>query len=117
MAGRRKAIELAMSEGGSRRLCARLPAREANLREPGRASAGCCWAYWDEPSLLVGRVVGAHHQTVQRCVERVLVYGPMAALYDRPRRGGKEPTMTAEAKAWVVDLACRKVAKEPAIRT
>ena len=28
-------------------------------------------AYWDEPSFFkVGRAVGAHHQTVQRCVER-----------------------------------------------
>jgi len=54
--------------------------------------------------------VGAHHQTVQRCVERALAYGPMAALDDRPRPG-REATITAEAKAWVVDLACRK-AKE-----
>jgi hypothetical protein len=52
--------------------------------------------------------VGAHHQTVQRCVERALAYGPMAALGYRPRPG-REPTITA--KAWVVDLACRK-AKE-----
>src|SRR3984893_11450091 len=64
--------------------------------------------YWDEPSFFkVGRAVAAHHQTVQRCVERARVYGPMAALDDRPR-SGKEPTITAEAKAWVVDLACRK---------
>jgi len=34
----------------------------------------------------------------------------MAALDDRPR-SGKEPTITAEAKAWLVSLACRK-AKE-----
>jgi hypothetical protein len=34
----------------------------------------------------------------------------MAALDDRPR-SGKEPTITAEATAWVADLACRK-AKE-----
>jgi hypothetical protein len=51
-----------------------------------------------------------HHQTVQRCVERALAYGPMAALDDRPRLG-KEPTITVEATAWVADLACRK-AKE-----
>jgi len=51
-----------------------------------------------------------HHQTVQRCVERAVAYGPMAALDDRPRPG-KEPTITAEAKAWLVSLACRK-AKE-----
>src|SRR5215470_17577892 len=54
--------------------------------------------------------MGVHHQTVQRCVERALAYGPIAALDDRPRPG-KEPTITAEAKAWVVNLACRK-AKE-----
>ena len=36
--------------------------------------------------------------------------GALAALDDRPRPG-KEPTITAEAKAWLVDLACRK-AKE-----
>ncbi|HXZ14969.1 MAG TPA: adenylate/guanylate cyclase domain-containing protein, partial [Roseiarcus sp.] len=33
-------------------------------------------AYRDEPSFFqVGRAVGAHHQTVQRCVERALAYG------------------------------------------
>jgi hypothetical protein len=32
----------------------------------------------------------------------------MVARDDCPRPG-KEPTITAEAKAWVVDLACRKV--------
>ena len=31
-----------------------------------------------------------HHQTVQRCVERALAYGPLAALDGRPR-SGKEP--------------------------
>ncbi len=55
----------------------------------------------------VGRALGMHHQVVQRCVERALAYGPMAALDDRPRPG-KEPTITAEAKAWLVNLACRK---------
>lgn len=68
-------------------------------------------AYRDDPSFFaVGRALGLHHQTVQRCVERAVVYGPMAALEDRPRPG-KEPTITSEAKAWLVSLACRK-AKE-----
>src|SRR5467141_3298514 len=43
-------------------------------------------------------------------VERALAYGPLAALDDRPRPG-KEPTITPEAKAWLVSLACEK-AKE-----
>ncbi len=34
----------------------------------------------------------------------------MVALEDRPRPG-KEPTITVEAKAWLISLACRK-AKE-----
>ncbi|MGM4954265.1 helix-turn-helix domain-containing protein [Bradyrhizobium barranii] len=33
--------------------------------------------------------------------------GPLAALDDRPRPG-KEPTITPEAKAWLVSLACDK---------
>jgi hypothetical protein len=68
-------------------------------------------AYREDPSFFaVGRAAGVHHQTVQRCVERALVYGAMASLEDRPRPG-REPTISAEAKTWVVNLACRK-AKE-----
>jgi len=65
-------------------------------------------AYREDPSFFaVGRALGVHHQTVQRCVERALAYGPIAALDDR-QRPGAEPTITAEAKAWLVSLACRK---------
>src|SRR6202050_4878013 len=68
-------------------------------------------AYRENPSFFaVGQGVGGHHQTVQRCVERALAYGPLGALDDRPRPG-KEPTITPEAKAWLVSLACDK-AKE-----
>src|SRR5215210_6657021 len=68
-------------------------------------------AYREDPSFFaVGRALGVHHQTVQRCVERAVAYGAMTALEDRPRPG-KEPTIAAEAKAWLVSLACRK-AKE-----
>jgi hypothetical protein len=51
----------------------------------------------------------AHHQTVQRCFELV-AFGPMATLDDRPR-SAREATITAEARALLVSLACRK-AKE-----
>jgi Homeodomain-like domain len=65
-------------------------------------------AYREDPSFFaVGRALGLHHQTVQRCVERAVVEGPMAALDDRPRPG-REPTITLAAKAWLVSLACRK---------
>ncbi len=68
-------------------------------------------AYRRTPSFFaVAGELGVHHQTVQRCVERAAVHGPLAALDDRPR-SGREPEITAEAKAWLVSLACRK-AKE-----
>jgi transposase len=65
-------------------------------------------AYREGPSFFaVGQALGLHHQTVQRCVERAVADGPLATLEDRPRPG-REPTITIEAKAWLVDLACRK---------
>ena len=55
-------------------------------------------------------LLGVHHQTVRRCVERATASGAIAALDDLPRPG-REPTIAAEAKTWLVNLACRK-AKE-----
>jgi hypothetical protein len=50
--------------------------------------------YWKDPSFFaVGQALGLHHQTVQRCVERAVVEGPMAALPQAPRCGlpGRHP--------------------------
>ena len=106
----RQAIELSI---GAEDL-ARLVSIERSRTEPASRveRARILLAYQEDPSFFaVGRTLGVHHQTVQRCVERALAYGPMAALDDRPR-SGKEPTITTEARAWLVSLACRK-AKEP----
>lgn len=68
-------------------------------------------AYCDELSFYaVAQATRAHHQTVQRCIERAVAEGVLAALEERPRPG-KKPTISIEARAWVVALACRK-AKE-----
>jgi len=65
-------------------------------------------AYRDDPSFFgVGRLLGVHHQTVQRCIERAAAFGPLAAL-DDSARPGKTATIIAEAKAWLVSLACQK---------
>src|SRR5258705_198104 len=62
-------------------------------------------------SLAFGVVrTGLGAKLLQRCVERAVAYGPLTALDDRPRPG-KEPTITPEAKAWLVSVACDK-AKE-----
>jgi hypothetical protein len=106
MAGWRRAIELAMGEDDVAALEAICRSRSEPASRVERARI--LLAYGKDPSFFaVGRAVGVHHQTAQRCVERALAYGPMAALDDRPR-SGKEPTITAEAKAWIADLACRK---------
>src|SRR5271165_5197991 len=103
---RRQAIELAIGEEDLAALGAIARSRTEAASRVERARM--LLAYRDDPSFFaVGRAVGAHHQTVQRCVERALAYGAMAALGDRPRPG-REATITAEAKAWVVDIACRK---------
>jgi len=106
MAGWRQAVELAMTEEeiGALRVLSRSRTELASRVE----RAQMLLAYRENPSFCaVGQRVGVHHQTVQRCVERALVYGALAALDDRPRPG-KEPTITPEAKAWLTSLACDK---------
>jgi transposase len=106
MAAWRRAIELAIGEEDLAVLGAIARSRSEPAIRVERARM--LLAYRENPSFFaVGRAVGVHHQTAQRCVERALAYGPMAALDDLPRPG-KEPTITAEAKVWVTDLACRK---------
>jgi transposase len=106
MAGWRQAIELAMSEEEIGALSTIARSRSEPARRVERAQM--LLGYRDNPSFwAVGQRLGLHHQTVERCVERALAYGPLAALDDRPRPG-KEPTITPEAKAWLVSLACDK---------
>jgi transposase len=106
MAGWRRAIESLLGDADSAKLRS-----IAQSRTQPASRARILLAYREDPSFFaVGRRLGLHHQTVQRCVERAVAEGPMAALDDRPRPG-KEPTITLEAKTWLVSLACRK-AKE-----
>jgi transposase len=109
MAGWRRAVELAMTGEEIERLTALSRSRTEPASRVSRAQM--LLAYRENPSFCaVGQRVGVHHQTVQRCMERALAYGPLAAIEDRPRPG-KEPVITPEAKAWLVSLACDK-AKE-----
>jgi transposase len=106
MPGRRRAVELTISDEDLARLkaIARSRTEAASRVERARMLLG----YREDASFFaVGRALGVHHQAVQRCVERALAHGPLCALDDLPRPG-KEPTITAAAKAWLVSLACRK---------
>jgi transposase len=102
----RHAIELVMTEDEVGRLVAMSRSRTEPANRVERAQM--LLGYRENPSFFaVGQRLGVHHQTVQRCVERAVAYGALAALKDRPRPG-KEPTITPEAKAWLVSLACDK---------
>src|SRR6267378_3230779 len=102
----RQSVELAMNDDDIAKLM--LISRSRMERGSRVDRAKMLLAYRENPSFYaVGRAIGVHHQTVERCVERALAYGPLTALDDRPRPG-KEPIITPEAKAWLVDLACGK---------
>jgi transposase len=105
MATWRRALEVGMTDEEVARLMAVSRSRTESAGRVQRAQM--LLAYRENPSFFaVAQRVGVHHQTVQRCIERALAYGPLA-LDDRPRPG-KEPTITPEAKAWLVSLACDK---------
>src|SRR3981189_509633 len=102
----RQAIELSIADEDLAKLVSITRSRTERASRVERARI--LLAYREDPSFFaVGQALGLHHQTVQRCVERAVTEGPLAALDDRPRPG-REPTITIEAKAWLVDLACRK---------
>jgi hypothetical protein len=109
MATSRRSIKLTINKADLAQLesIARLRTEPAGRVERSRILL----AYRHDPSFYAGgQTMGLHAQTVQRCIERAKAEGALAALDERARPG-KEPTITVEAKTWVVALACRK-AKE-----
>ncbi len=109
MAAWRRAMKLSLGDADVERLSSIAQSRTEPASRVKRARI--LLAYRKDPSFFaVARAFGTHHQTVQRCVERAVIEGPLEALDDRPRPGRK-PTITLEAKAWLIDIACRK-AKE-----
>lgn len=106
MAAPRKVIEITIGEDDLARLAAIARSRTEPASRVERARI--LLRYRDDPSSYgVGRALGVTHQTVQRCVARAVRLGVMAALDDSPRPG-KQPEITADARAWLVSLACRK---------
>src|SRR5215831_2482984 len=84
MARWRQALELAMSREDIESLSRVARSRGEPARRVERAQM--LLDYRENPSFFaVGQKVGVHHQTVERCVERAVAYGPLAALDDRPR--------------------------------
>lgn len=65
-------------------------------------------AYADDKAInAISSDVGVSRPTVERCVDKALSGGVELALSDLARRG-RPSAITAEDKAWVVNLACKK---------
>jgi hypothetical protein len=66
-------------------------------------------AYSEDPSFFaVGRALGVHHQTVQRCVERAVAYGLLAALDDLPDRAKSPALRLRRVHGWWTSLVARR---------
>ena len=55
----------------------------------------------------IERQVGLSRPSIYKCIDKALAGGAMVGLKDKYHRP-KEPTITDEAKLWVVNLACTK---------
>jgi len=55
----------------------------------------------------IARNLGTNRPKVERCIDKALQMGAVAALSDMAGRGRK-PRISTEARAWVVSLACQK---------
>ena len=55
----------------------------------------------------IARRLGTNRPRVERCVSKAVELGVAQALADLPGRG-RRPALTAEARAWLVWLACQK---------
>jgi transposase len=106
MAAPRRVIELVSDAAQRQQLqeIARSRTEPASRVERARIILG----YLTEPSAYaVARAVGVTAQTVSRCLDRAAELGVIQALDDRPR-AGRDPMITAEARTWLVALACQK---------
>ena len=106
MAATRRVIEISI--GGEDLVQLEAIARSRTVPASWVERSRILLAYRADPSTyVVGEALGVTHQTVTRCLKRALRLGVMAALDDSPRPG-KTSDITADAKAWLVSLACQK---------
>lgn len=81
-------------------------ARTEPVRRVERARILLAYASGDTVSA-IARALGTNRPKVERCLNKALQFGALAALDDL-QRSGRPPAITPEARAWLVSLACRK---------
>ena len=80
--------------------------RTAALREVERAKVLLAYAQGKAPTE-IQRLLGVSRPTIYKCIDKALAAGVNAGLRDRFHRP-HAAQISDEAKAWVIDLACRK---------
>ena len=80
--------------------------RTAAQREVERAKVLLAYAGGKSPTE-IQRALGVSRPTIYKCIDKALAAGVATGLRDRYHRP-HAPEITESAKAWVVDLACRK---------
>ena len=103
MANTTKRAPLVLSPEEEQQLQTLAASRTASLREVQRAQILLGYRSGQNFSTL-SRTVGLSRRIVYKHVDRALAAGVAVALRDRPH--GSAPTITPEAKAWVLAVAC-----------
>jgi transposase len=106
MAGRRKRAPLVLDTSTKIELTRLAASRTEAAQRVERAKMLLAYAA-GESVTQIARAHATHRPKVERCIDKALEVGPLTALADLPGRGRK-PTITPEARAWVVSLACQK---------
>ncbi|MCW5231596.1 IS630 family transposase [Verminephrobacter eiseniae] len=106
MARRTGRSELKLSQEHKVMLKELAGSRTAPVREVERARMLLAYADGQSPTQ-IQRALGMSRPTVYKCIDKALATGVAAGLQDRYHRP-YAPQITDDARAWVVDLACRK---------
>lgn len=106
MARKTQRAELSLSIEQRNKLEQISKSRKASLREVQRSQVLLLYA--DKvPISQIQALVKVSRPTVYKCIDKALAAGPDAGLRDHYHRPF-DPSITNEAKAWVVNLACTK---------
>jgi transposase len=80
--------------------------RKAPIREVERANILLRYSE-DIPITEIEKMVQVSRPTIYKCIEKALAMGIEEGLKDKYHRS-REPVITQEAKAWVINIACKK---------
>lgn len=98
--------KLQLSEEEIKNLTSLSTSRTAPLREVERAKI-LLLTHQGISDSQIAKKLGTNRQKVIRCINKALAYGIKEAIDDLPR-SGKPPDITAEARAWIISIACKK---------